>query len=166
MECRDPGGWGDSTAAPVRTTGFGGAARVLSTHDAGTNDVNSSLGCTAPNRKCSHFSWVRGHLALADAWERGPPARTVEAWVRGHLAYADAWERGPPARTVEAWVRGPPARMVRSTVGPIVRRISTPSGGGFQTRPYHAVTSVRRAPETEVGVVPNPPLPCGDGYDR
>ncbi len=59
---------------------------------------------------------------MIDAWERGPLARVVEAWV--------------------AWVRGPPARMVRSTVGPIVWRISTPLGGGFQTRPYHAVTVV------------------------
>ncbi len=84
MECRDPGGWGDSTAAPVRTTGFGGAARVLSTHDAGTNDVNSSLGCTAPNRKSSHFPWVHGHLAHADAWERGPPARMMRCAVDPH----------------------------------------------------------------------------------
>jgi len=60
-------------------------------------------------------AWVRGHLAYAVAWERGPPARVVAAWVRGHLAYAAAWERGPPARMVEAWVaweRGPPARVV------------------------------------------------------
>ena len=99
MECRDPGGWGDSTAAPVRTTGFGGAARVLSAHDAVANDVDSSLGCTAPNRKCSHFSWVRGHLALAGATSAGHPIRTRL--------------RVPLARMV----RGPLARMVRCAVG-------------------------------------------------
>jgi len=62
---------------------------------------------------------VRGHLAYAAAWERGPPARVVAAWVRGHLAYAAAWERGPPARVVAAWVawvRGPPARVVEAWV--------------------------------------------------
>ncbi len=76
-----------------------------------------------------------------------PPASGGN-WPR---SCAPTWKHGPPARVVEAWERGPPARVVRSTVGPIVRRISTPSGGGFQTRPYHAVTGMIGA-STEVHV--------------
>jgi len=134
MECRDPGGWGDSTAAPVRTTGFGGAARVLSAHDAVANDVDSSLGCTAPNRKCSHFSWVRGHLALAGATSAGHPIRTrLGARASGPHGARASGPHGARASGPHGAVRG----WIPSFGASARHR-----GVGFGTRPYRAVTGM------------------------
>ena len=155
MVCRDPNGRGYGTTAPEWTAGPGRAACVLPRHNAWAKDVDSPFGLHHPNRKCSHFSWVRG-----------PLARIVQCAVGTHrLAHQHAIEGAglKPAPSMHAvtgmigeTTTGERVRIAPGSAGrwpvwcsarvePIVWRISTPWWGRFETRPHYA---------------------CGDGYDR
>jgi len=128
MVCCDPNGRGYGTAAPEWTAGPGRAACVLPRHNAWAKDVDSPFGLHHPNRKCSHFSWERGHLALADATRAGCPHTQAPGC-------AGLW----PA-------------LYSARVEPIVWRISTPwwgVGAGLKPAPtMHAVTGMIGATTT------------------
>ncbi len=95
------------------------------------------LGARAAGAQC-----VRG------AWEREPLARSVREAPGSASLWRALCERDQGARASGAhyvggaWERGPLARMVRGAGGTHRSAHQHAIGGGFQTRPYRAVTGM------------------------